>query len=159
MEVAVYLGRFSPLHKGHQKIIDRLIQKYGYQNFILMVGSSNKKNIKTPFSYRQRNKFIKLIYPNLKIIPIPDFDNDTKWLDYLKGIEVKLKSEFIFFGGSKKDLEILQKRFTTRVLVNRAIEGGGISATQVRHALEAGDIETLKRIVSKKLVPLLKEVL
>jgi len=31
-EYAIYLGRFSPIHKGHQRIIENMLEKYGTEN-------------------------------------------------------------------------------------------------------------------------------
>lgn len=145
MDKYVYLGRFSPLHRGHQQVIDKLILQFGLKNIIVMIGSSNKINGKTPYTYSYRKKILKAIYPKIKIIPVPDFYNDTKWLNYIKDLEIKLNSKFIFFGGSMEDLQLLNTVFETRVLVDRFKEGLNISGTKVREAIVQSDVKYLKK--------------
>lgn len=145
MDKYVYLGRFSPLHRGHQQVINKLISDYGIKKLIIMIGSSNAINEKTPYTFSFRKKIIRATYPKIKILPIPDFNHDAKWLKYIKQLESKLNSRFIFFGGSKTDLQLLSTVFDTKVLVDRFEEGENISGTLVRQALKDNNIKYLKK--------------
>lgn len=135
----VFLGRFAPFHKGHLILLNKLIKKFGLKNCIVMIGSSNVINERTPFTAINRAKSIKSIYPDIKIIYLKDIGDDEKWLQSIKKIENQLNESFTFYGGSKKDLEILSKKFKTKILVNRFTEGEGISATKIRETLSVRD--------------------
>lgn len=158
--VAAYVGRFAPFHKGHQMITDCMIKKYGIRNCLIMVASSNSYIERTPYTFAQRKKMIKTIYPYIRVIPLPDvkprlkhFDGTTNkiWLKQIKDIEEKLKVRFIFYGGSKEDLEILAMRFKTYIPFSRQ-NNGAVSGTKIRKALESGDNKTLREMVDPKLL-------
>jgi nicotinamide mononucleotide adenylyltransferase len=159
----VFLGRFAPLQIGHQLLIDSLIARYGLPNVLLLVGSSNSYNPRTPYTYAERKEMIQAVYPGIKVAPLPDinptqihFDGLTNdlWLDRLQQLEKKMAAEFIFFGGSQEDLSVLSQRFKTIVLVNRHRRGLNISATQVRQALAKNDEKALDSLLSPLVLPL-----
>lgn len=143
-----YLGRFAPFHLGHKMIVDKMIYEYGIKSCLLVIGSANVLDNRTPFTYSQRCEMIKSIYPKLLMVPIDDVNDDMVWLRNMHKIEKKLKTKLTFLGGSRKDLEILSISFDTHVLVDRVIQGGQISATQVRTLIKDG-----KWIEAKKLLP------
>lgn len=155
----VFLGRFSPLHLGHQKIIDKMISLYGIENCLLLIGSSNVINERTPYSFSFRKKLIKTIYPKINILPLIDVNDDHLWLDIVKKLETKLKTEFIFLGGSDRDLKQRWSKFKTKVLVNRDTEGMGISATEVRNLLEEGKFKELEKFLDPKILKLLQKII
>src|SRR3989339_1341083 len=109
-EVGVLLGRFSPFYKGHQAQADSMIRERGLENCLIIIGSSDSYNYRTPFSYEQRREIIKQIYPGMTIIPLPDinpelvyFDGSTndQWLAEIEKLEKSMSVRFIFYGGSK----------------------------------------------------------
>lgn len=143
----VFLGRFSPLHKGHQMIIDKMISEFGIENCLIIVGSTNILDNRTPFTYSLRKKIIKIIYPKLKVLGIKDVFNDDLWIKILKKIEKKLNSKFVFLGGSKTDLEVLSTGFKTMVFVSRYDAGRNICGTKVRKNLKNIDLKVKNLIV------------
>ncbi len=151
----VFLGRFAPLHLGHQKIIDKMISLYGINNCLILIGSSNVINERTPYSFLFRKKLIKTIYPKINILPLVDVNNDRLWLDIVKKLETKLKTEFIFLGGSERDLKQHWSKFKTKVLIDRETEGKGISATNVRNMLNKVNIKELENLLDPKILKLL----
>ncbi len=159
----VYLGRFAPPHIGHQMIIDKMISEFGIGNSIIMVGSSNAYNTRTPYTFDERKTMISAIYPKIKIIPIPDmkahllkFDGttDALWLSKLKIIENEMGGKFIFLGGSEEDLKVLAKMFETNVLINRVQNGLNISATEVRRAMDNNDLDKVRGMLDPKVYTL-----
>lgn len=159
----VCLGRFSPLQLGHQRAISTLIEKFGQDNVLVLIGSSTSINSRTPYSYERRKAMISTIFPKLRILPLPDtnpslvhFDGSTNdlWLDNLSALESNFNAHFIFYGGSTEDLAVLAERFETAVLVDRFGIGEGISATQVRLALDKGDTEALGSLLDPRVLPL-----
>lgn len=159
---AVFLGRFSPFQKGHMSVMDTMIKENGIKNCLVMIGSSNSYNSRTPFSYEQRKMMIRAYFPDVRIMPLPDikpekvfFDSNTndQWLDNLKKIQNKLKTNFVFYGGGKEDLKILGERFETKVAVDRFC-GQSISATEVREALNTDDMNKLNELLDPRVIPL-----
>jgi nicotinate-nucleotide adenylyltransferase len=158
--IAVLVGRFSPLHIGHQMIVDYMIKSYGIEKCLILIGSSNSISDRTPYAYEERLKMIQILYPKLKVLPLPDiepeleyFDDNTNetWLDNVKKIEKQFGDEFIFYGGSREDLDILSQRFKTKVAINRNREGLNISATKIRQAITNSDYEYAEKLVNKKI--------
>ncbi len=137
----VYLGRFSPFHEGHKMLLTKLINKFGIENCLVLIGSSNVLNERTPFKFETRKKMILKDFPDVKILPFADVDNDVVWLNNIKKLEKKLGQKFIFYGGSAKDLEVLSKGFETHVFIDRFTEGKGISGTQIRRSLISTDLD------------------
>jgi len=154
----VYLGRFCPLHKGHEAIINSIVEKHGKENLLIMIGSSTSHNKRTPYTYEERAKMIRMIYPDAKIVGLPDSEPNkiffrehtiNEWLKSIKEVESEMNGEFKFFGGSVEDLSDLSKEFDTEVIVDRNEGPEKISATKVREAFESGDIKKAKSMISE----------
>lgn len=158
----IYLGRWAPLHKGHQRIIDKMISTHGIDNCLLIIGSSsNERTVKTPFTYFERRNFIKTLYPGIKIVGIPDVNDDTNWMTML---DDTVNSVFpntipIFYGGSRKDVEWYYDYGKQVEIINR--DKMVISATMVRELMMLG--EDISKFVDEKIarnvVELFKEIL
>lgn len=161
----VFLGRFSPFHLGHQAIVEKMISHGSTTDCLIMIGSSNSRNERTPYTYYQRAEMVKEIYPQIRIIPLPDakpelvyFDGSTngQWLESIKKIEEELKTKFVFFGGSREDLEILSQKFETKIVTDRH-KRKKVSATEVRTALMKGDDTKLPELLDHRIIPLAKK--
>ncbi len=141
----VYLGRFAPFHEGHKILLGKLIKKFGLGGCLVLIGSTNVLNERTPFTFEARRKMIIRKFPGVKIMPFPDVGSDEMWLDNLENLQNKLGEELVFYGGSRTDLKILSRRFETHVLVDRFTEGKGISATEIRKHLKSTDISNFSK--------------
>ena len=106
------------------------------------------------------------LYPDLEVIDLPDTkpelethgeDDIDMWLERIKKIEKDRNTQFIFYGGSEADLQYLSRAFPTEVIVDRAIEGKSISATNIRSALASGNEEQLTELLPKAVIPLAKQ--
>ena len=76
--------RAKPPHKNHIAMLEALCQKSQY--LTVNIGSANKLDSKNPFYPEETGDMIRLglkDYDNFNIIPIPDFDDDDEWGDYL----------------------------------------------------------------------------
>ncbi len=160
----VYLGRFAPFHKGHYRLVAKIVEREGVGNSLILIGSSNALNTRTPYSYEDRKKIIEVSFPGIEILPLPDakadllyFDGSTNeiWLDSLVKLAKERNEKFVFYGGSKEDLEILAERFETHTIVDRYGEGENLSATKVRELLLAGNVQELKKIVDPNAINLI----
>lgn len=104
--VAVYIGRFQPLHIAHQNNIEQCIAEF--DDVLVLVGSSNKRlSSKNPFTYEMRQQWIHAQFPKVTIAPLEDFIyNDTKWVTQVEQIvNKKFPSEYyeVTLVGYDKD--------------------------------------------------------
>lgn len=150
----VYLGRFAPFHNGHKLLLSELILQYGQQNVLVLIGSTNTINERTPYTFEDRRDIIRFSFPDIEVLPLPDgkpnlvyFDGTTneKWLSNIEDIANARDEKFIFYGGSPADLEILARRFETKIIVSREILK--VSATEVRELIKNGELEKLASMV------------
>ena len=138
----VYVGRFNPLHLGHIAVIRSLIETYGEQT-LLIIGSSNAPtSLRHFFSYDERKKFIKAVFPDIKVVGLPDYGDDTIWLSALDDILIAAgfdPSKTTFFGGCSEDLRFFEDANRNCSFMNR-FDGTTpkVSATEVRDALILG---------------------
>lgn len=101
-QIGVIVGRFQvhKLHEAHQYIIDQVINNH--KKIILFLGVAKvvgtKKN---PLDFDSRKKMIQEKYPNIVILPLPDFADDRKWS---KEIDMRIREiyatgEVLLYGG------------------------------------------------------------
>ena len=92
-KLGIVIGRFSPFHKGHEKLIKTALDQC--DKLIVLIGSSNRSRcLRVPFSFNDRQNVIRSwlenvlyknspsnAYTNVLISPIEDFlYDDTKWI-------------------------------------------------------------------------------
>ena len=91
-DVALFLGRFQPLHHGHIYMLNKILKSY--KKIKIGVGSSQLSKTKSnPFTYEERVNFItsalnKRGIPSQRfnIYPIPDIFNASKWVNHVISI-------------------------------------------------------------------------
>ena len=92
MKRALYIGRFNPLHFGHTKAIEYILNsKQEIDQLILGIGTAQESyTLMNPFTSGERFEFLihtlrELGIPNDKylIVPIPDLNNNNQWISYL----------------------------------------------------------------------------
>lgn len=116
-DYVVYIGRFSPFHKGHLATIDNAL-KYGKKVIILIGSSFQPRTIKNPWTWEERKKMIDSVYfhrmipngdnGNLRIIikPLADYTyNDQQWFASVQQIvsNITLDNKNIAITGYNKD--------------------------------------------------------
>lgn len=116
---AVFIGRFQPLHNGHMENIHKSLEIA--EKLIVLVGSAYAaRNIRNPFSYKERRKMILdsfgfsgfNIQEDLNRIivkPVRDFlYNDQDWIAEVQGVVSEEIDQFdedvkVALVGAKKD--------------------------------------------------------
>lgn len=137
MKIGFTIGKFAPLHKGHQYLIEKGIKEM--DEFYVVIYETNV--IKIPIE--ERAKWIKDIYPNVKILyaknPPSQYGLDEKSVkiqtDYLKSIIKKIPvthfySSELYGKFVARDLQIEE------IEVDRLRKKYSISATQIRNNME-----------------------
>ena len=139
-QFGVFVGRFNPLHLGHERVIRHMLEQCGLERCAVIIGSSNAPtSIRHFFSYSQRRYFIKQVFPSLKIAGIPDYGSDGDWLLALDDLIdlAGLRSEAAcFFSGAPEDVDFFVKDNRQIEVLNR-VDGTTpvVSATEVRDRL------------------------
>jgi len=91
-DVALFIGRFQPLHHGHIYMLKKLLKIY--KRIRIGVGSSQlSQSDINPFTYKERVNFItsalnkRGIDPQMfSIYPIPDIFNASEWVNHVISI-------------------------------------------------------------------------
>lgn len=157
--LGVYVGRFSPVHLGHERVIDELVARFGGR-CLLVIGSANtQQSIRHFFSYEDRRKFLSALYPDLRMTGLGDFGTDREWLMALDD-QINLLKEpdekVTFLGGCQEDVEFFGADGRDVELLNR-FDGSGpkVSATEVRDALIRD--RDVSGLLNPKVMDLVKE--
>ncbi|MGM0469882.1 MAG: nicotinamide-nucleotide adenylyltransferase [Promethearchaeati archaeon] len=90
--IALFIGRFQPLHHGHIHVLYRIFETYDYVK--IAIGSSQISHTKeNPFTKEERKKFIEgalkkreIRKENYHIYYIPDIFNAKKWVEHVVSI-------------------------------------------------------------------------
>ena len=83
-DLAVFIGRFQPLHLGHKHVIDSALERS--DNVCILVGSSFvPRSYRNPWLFEERKQMILDSFPNDKhrliILPLEDtIYNDGQWV-------------------------------------------------------------------------------
>ena len=137
LKIGFTIGKFAPLHKGHQYLIEKGLSEM--DEFYVIVYDTNVINIAT----EKRANWIKEIYPKAKIIyaknPPSQYGLDEK--------SVKIQTEYIkklvkdipithFYNSEPYGKFVARDLNIQEVQVDRNRENYSISATRLRNHLE-----------------------
>ena len=102
-DLAVVIGRFQPLHKGHIQLIQTAFQ-HGKKVLVLVGSSHIAPTTKNPFSYELRRDMIKSEFPNVEVRPIvDDLYNDQQWIASVHAAVEEFNPGTVCLVGHKKD--------------------------------------------------------
>ncbi len=168
MKTGIVLARLQPIHNGHLELIEQAIDEN--DQVFIFIGSADKFNERNPIPINLRMEMTQEavdvllkkytgVIPQVKIIPLDDLtnesDNSHDWGFYLYSKIVTATGDPYFTIYYSDGFEIITTWFPPFILRNnvslkliaRGATCSGISATQVRGMIEAGDWEALKQWV------------
>jgi cytidyltransferase-like protein len=154
IQVGVYVGRFNPIHLGHQRTIDHMICNHS-RHSVLFIGSANASlSLRNLFSYRERKNFIKRLYPDLKVLPIADQKSDDDWFESLHDM---VEAIFPFYHqinlycGDLKDIANFPHSDRITIKIVDRYEEQVYSATEVRECIMMENSRRLLELVDGRI--------
>ncbi|MEQ8308074.1 MAG: bifunctional nicotinamide-nucleotide adenylyltransferase/Nudix hydroxylase [Hoeflea sp.] len=172
----IFIGRFQPLHVGHQRVIDAALETA--KNVIVLVGSaSSARSVRNPFTFEERKKMISQTYPSetgyekrLHILPLDDTSSDNRWKEQVQrqvsrvielDIDAKLHGhasrQVGLIGYAKDHSTYYLRMFPQWGSVSVPPEGMPLSATDIRHAYFKQMPEIHSRWLSEPVVNFMEE--
>lgn len=154
----VYIGRFCPIHAGHERVIRTMLAECGVENSLLIIGSANSDfSLRNFFSYSERKRFIIEIFTDLKVVGLSDFNSDRLWLEALDDI-LKVAGinpeEATFYGGCEEDIRFFVNDGRNVRIINRFGGGPKIAATEIRDRLIHRQYSELDEQLNPAVIPL-----
>nr|WP_246712324.1 bifunctional nicotinamide-nucleotide adenylyltransferase/Nudix hydroxylase [Rhizobium rosettiformans] len=146
----IFIGRFQPLHVGHQFVIEQALERA--ENVIVLVGSATSaRSPRNPFTYEERREVIDSTFrshafPNrLHIRPISDTSSDNRWKEQVQrqvysvlesDTDIRLngigKRRIGLIGYAKDGSSYYLKMFPQWESVNVQPDSGPFNATDIR---------------------------
>lgn len=135
--LAVYVGRFNPLHLGHTQVINSMRNEFP-DNMVVIGSCNSPMSIPNLFDYTQRRHLITTLFPTQRVVGMPDYGSDDVWLSHFNDmlrLVLKPEQEVTCFGGSYEDMAFYKDIYNTKILNRYSGNTPKISATEVRDAL------------------------
>lgn len=154
MKRGLFIGRFQPFHLGHLKDIEDALKEV--DELLIGIGSSNEERTKdNPFTINERVKMadsalLKKGITRYSIFPIPDFNDDDKWVQH---IEKNLPKFDVVYTGNKWT-DGCFKKFGYNVKRVNMLEG--ISSTIIRDMIAEG--KEWKKLVPKEVFDFISKI-
>ena len=175
--LGVYIGRFQPFHNGHLNTIKEALTKC--DKLLIVIGSTNKKDSRNPFTYKQRADMILNTIPNDKIIimglpdrdglkPIAGIPHEKIWYYRLEGLIghaiEQTDTKVILFGATKdtetsnymkliKEITQISEHHVSQLTYNK--ENQVINATDIRNKLNESGLKDIEKYVPPQVLKLL----
>lgn len=121
MSVGLAIVRIQPLHEGHTRIFNRMIQ----DNDVVIVGigsAGESRTTRNPWTVEERQQMLRNVYGDrIKIVPFSDIGSEqtsTQWVDFVlaKLKKVGLPDPTRYYTGSEADAIWYKDRFYNREL-------------------------------------------
>lgn len=143
---AVFIGRFQPFHVGHLQLVQQALQEA--ERLIIVMGSPHScSSLRNPFTLEERKKIIQLslsiINPERYIfLSVADSAyNLSDWIDRLETqVNIITQNSLpLLVGHYKDESSFYLSCFPQWPLHAFELQAGGISATEIRNLLFAGE--------------------
>jgi bifunctional NMN adenylyltransferase/nudix hydrolase len=120
-KIGLYIGRFNPIHIGHETVIREMFQDEVDTVVIAIGGATGARTFKNPWNFAERSIMVNLAFENvrtelerqtggtfntkLRIIGIPDYISDYRWQQDIRArIEgITTPDDNIYLYGYEKD--------------------------------------------------------
>ncbi|MFX0037532.1 MAG: nicotinamide-nucleotide adenylyltransferase [Candidatus Hermodarchaeota archaeon] len=156
--IALFIGRFQPLHHGHIYVIKAILKRYFKVK--IGIGSSQVSNIlNDPFNKEEREEFIRTAIEKRKISSkryeiyyIPDIFNAKKWVDHV----ISIVGEFDSIYSNSDWVRELFRNKGIRVENKITIFRKKFNGKTIRNLITKND-KKWKTLVPNEIVKLIEE--
>lgn len=147
-DYGIYIGRFQPLHIGHQHVIEEALTKV--KTLIIVVGSANKaRNPVNPFTYQERYDMLHMVYCHeinmgrILVMGMYDYPDNQDWADHLaNSVEQMIRAhdpnleepEVALAGFGKDKSSFYLDMFPCWESIQIDAQHGTINASDIRHS-------------------------
>ncbi|MBU5682554.1 MAG: adenylyltransferase/cytidyltransferase family protein [Candidatus Aenigmatarchaeota archaeon] len=156
MAIGLFVARFQPLHKGHERAIKKALKLY--EKVIVVIGSANKsREEKNPFTAEERKLMLEAVFSKeinegkIEVLVIEDKDSDEEWaneiINRVNFDEVYTASDWVAkaFEGKKSVKRFKPFKYET------------INGTNIRRLIKEGN-EEWKKYVNRKVVEIIQKI-
>lgn len=143
-KIVVYGGRFQPFHKGHKKVYDALVAKFGSKN-VYIATSDVQDSDKSPLSFNDKkeiatklfgipsSKFVKVKKPYTPVEILRGYDDVTTALIVAVGEKDDARLGGSYFKPYTNDKNL--KGYAVNAYVYSELPSNSFGATDVRNML------------------------
>jgi len=140
-DISLFIGRFQPFHNGHLSVLKGMV-KLSKKVYIGIGSSGLHGTSDDPFTREERREMIQRALQEINIIPLydvvfvnlPDVEEDSAWAKMcLELCENQVTTVWTGNEWTKKSFD------GTSVKIQDIKEVPGISATEVRRRMKAGE--------------------
>lgn len=102
-DLAVYIGRFQPVHNGHEYVIKEASNIA--KEVLILVGSANASiSIKNPFTFAEREHLITMLSSKAMVEPLDDYTyEENQWITEVQDLVSSYKAKKVCLIGHTKD--------------------------------------------------------
>ena len=137
-DAGLMIGRFQPFHKGHLRIVKRIIEERGFAK--IAVGSAQYSHTaENPFSFEEREGMIRAALEEdgvegsrYHIYCVPDIHNYPRWVAHVEGI---VGDYGAVYTANPVNVRLFREK-GREVVVHELHDG--ISATKIRELMAEG---------------------
>lgn len=134
----LFIGRFQPLHLGHQRLIAQALEKS--EQLIILLGSADEaRTLRNPWTVEERKTLIYAHFnqrecEKIKIGAVADNSSDAIWVDnVIKAVrEFKNSDDYITLFGHDKDDTTYYLKLFPQWAVDSVESVGEYNATAIR---------------------------
>lgn len=133
LKIGLIVGKFAPLHKGHQLLIEAALKK---MNKVIVLVYNGPKNLQIPL--RKRVNWLRSLYPMIKVVsgknaPFEKGKNPKIAQKNIKYIKRVIRFPITHVFSSEKYGVLLSRALGAKnILVDEKRKRFPISATQIR---------------------------
>lgn len=166
-KIALYLGRFQPMHKGHLEVIKRILKRH--DELIIVIGSAQaKREHQNPLSAKERKDLVKKVLEGhndvgtekkISVKELKDTSSNQRWIKDLE----KFSFDVIYTSNPLVEIlslkSSLKKNKDYEIINTKKLLGlspkSKVSATQVRKLISQ-EKKLWKRKVPKEVIEYLE---
>jgi nicotinamide-nucleotide adenylyltransferase len=131
---ALVVGRFQPLHKGHQALLQQAVEEC--VGVAVAIGSTRARpSLRNPFSFEERKAMLAAVFPQLPVFDVPDVHDATRWVEHTLAITGSVDR---VYGNDDATLDLFEQAHIP-VVRPGLVEREAYQATAIRALMAEGD--------------------